>query len=87
MRFVQQTLLYKQRVYTTLENMQKKVRQQCSATFVGKWCFKRRSSSKRKVLLEGGGWKCFQKRYPTSVWKDGTLVKNIYINGTKIEKW
>ena len=87
MRFVQQTLLYKQRVYTTLENMQKKVRQQCSATFVGKWCFKRRSSSKRKVLLEGGGWKYFQKRYPTSVWKDGILVKKIYINGTKIEKW
>ena len=36
MRFVQQTLLDKQRVYATLEHAQKKVSQQCSATFVGK---------------------------------------------------
>ena len=31
MCFVQQKLLYKQRVYTTLEHTQKKVSQQCSA--------------------------------------------------------
>ena len=67
---VQQKLPYKQGVNITLEHMHKKASGQCSATLVSKWCFKRRSSSKRKILLEAGTWKYFQMRYLASVWQD-----------------